>query len=133
MTDKKQNIKFIAEIPDSRKAFEIPGNRSEARLVLTMGEDQVHSCLRLILLRGLLFTMKFQVISPTENVKVPYKKVGDPVETFGAIAARDSAIRIHGVDGMAVMFAIPTINEKLLVQLLGLREKLLQVEILEGK
>lgn len=125
-------MKFLAEIPDSRKAFEIPGNRSEARLVLTMGEDQVKNCLRIILMRGLLFTMRLQVVSPTQNVKLPYRKVGEAVETLAAVAARDSAIRIHGVDGMAIMFAIPTLNEKLLVKLLGLREKLLQVEILEG-
>lgn len=130
----RPHITFLAQIPDTRKAFEIPGTRAEARVILTMTEDQVPACLPLVLLRGQLFDLHCQILEPIlaselKEGQFPFKKKGEPLETLAAISSRDSAIKINGADGMSVIFAIPTMNEALLVQLLRLREHYLQVTI----
>lgn len=132
----KPSLTFFAQIPDTRKAFEIPGSRAEARLILNMTEDQVPVCLPLVLLRGRLFDMSFQMLEPISAKELkegqfPFRKFGKPLETVAAISARDSAIKINGADGMSVIFAIPTINEVLLVSLLRLRERYLQVTVFD--
>jgi hypothetical protein len=129
-------MKFYANIPDTRRAFEIPGSKSEARLLLVMAEDMVPRCLPLILRRGELFMMSFQVLEeiPLDKQRQGrsrYKKTGLAIETLAAISSRDAAIRIGGSDGMSIYFAIPSLNEKTLVKLLSLREKLLEVTIQE--
>lgn len=131
-------MKFYAQIPDNRKAFEIPGSKSEARLTLSIGEDQVPSCLRLILWRGQMFDMHFQIVEPIPADKQrkngpKYRIIGNSLSTLAAISAKDGAIKINGVDGMSITFAIPTLDDRLLVRLLGLREKYLRIRIPEQK
>lgn len=128
-------ITFTCFIPQTRRAFEIPGSKSELRVVFELGEDQVAKALPLILLRGILFDMSIQVIEeePLGETGFRVKRIGNPIETYGAISSRDSSIKINGVDGMIITMAIPALDEQILVKMLSLREKFLEVSILEEK
>jgi len=124
-------MQFDCIIPQTRRAFEIPGTKSEMRVTFELGEDQVPNALRLVLMRGQLFKMQIQAIE--ENTEGKVKKIGDPLFTYGAISSRDSAIKINGLDGMTLSMSIPALDEITLVKMLSFREQYLRIIIPEEK
>lgn len=131
-------MKFRAYIPNSNKAFQIPGTRTEARILLDLAETEVPKALKLILRRGEIFDMSFQILEEVKSKQElgllsekAWRKSGEPIHTLASISSRDGAIRISGTDGMSIIFAIPALDDELLVQLLGLREHYLELWIAE--
>ena len=119
-------MRFTCTIPTSNRAFGVPGTRADLRVSFDLPESEVPEGLKLILLRGRLFKLK---VSEVEYVN-DQEQISQVIETWSSIAPKSSAIRVDGRDdGMSITLSFPSINEKIFSKFLGLREKLLILDI----
>lgn len=89
-------------------------------------ESEVHEGLKLILLRGRLFKLRVNEVEYVND----QEQISQVIETWSSIAPKSSAIRVDGRDdGMSITLSFPSINEKIFSKFLGLREKLLLLDI----
>lgn len=124
-------MKFRCSIPQTKRAFEIPGSRADLRVSFDLPESEVSSGLYLILMRGRLFKITLYRIEFTENaLKQQVETLVEVLTTWTSIAPKAAAIRIDGRnDGISVTLSFPSSGQELFAKFLGLREELLLVDV----